>query len=402
MDGPDAIDYILNNNIEGDIVECGCGNGNFEVMWIRRLLELNSRKHIHMFDTFAGLTEPSDKDFSLPESTQYTMSAAEVKNEWKNKIQSKDENGWCKWSVDYVKNVLAPFHYPEEYLHYIVGDIRKTLLDEKNIPDKIAILRLDTDWYDSSKIELIKLFTKVVPGGLVVFDDYNHWNGQRQATDEYFEEIGEKYEMIKVNDKTVAMIKRNPNIESLAVQDLFQKYGNRDTQHGTDKGVSHSYVDTYSRLFTPRKDTVKTMLEIGISGGFGLLCYAKYFRNATIYGVDIEDNIHANIKQHHRIKLFFQNAHDKSLLESLPAFDIIIEDGSHELQDQFLHFMECHSLVKPDGLYIIEDIPIQNMVSLSNLLFSFAESKGFEVSTYDGGEKTNRGDDIMMIFHKKT
>lgn len=187
----------------------------------------------------------------------------------------------------------------------------------------------------------------------------------------------------------------------MSIKDLFQKYGNRDTLYGTDKGVTHSYVETYNNLFTPRKDTVTSVLEIGISGGYGLLCYAEYFKQATVYGIDIEDNIHANIKDNERIKLFLKNAHDKSLIQSLPLFDIIIEDGSHQLQDQFAHFMECHHLVKPNGLYIIEDIEGSNLGTLSSLLETFADAKGFELSVYDGRQKTNRGDDILFIFKKQ-
>lgn len=400
MDGKDAIDYILNNNIPGDIVECGCGNGNFEIMWIQQLQKRNALRNIRMYDTFAGLTEPSEKDFSVTETTQYTMSAQEVKSNWLKNVKSSTENNWCSWSVDYVKNILSPLQYPNEYLHYIVGDVRKTLMEEKNIPDKIAILRLDTDWYDSSKIELIKLFPKVVPGGLVIFDDYNHWNGQRQATNEYFAEIGESYTLIPVTDKVVAMIKLNPKVNKQSIQQIFESYSNRETTKGTDKTVSHSYGQVYDNLFLSKREQVTSLLEIGISGGYSLLCYAEYFRNAKIYGVDIEDHVHANIKHDPRIQLFFEDAHKDSLIQKLPTFDIIIEDASHELRDQITHFVEYQHLIKPDGIYVIEDVNGNCVHKLLDVLTPFAMMKGFRASIYDGREKTNRGDDILIIFHK--
>ena len=74
-------------------------------------------------------------------------------------------------------------------------------------PDEIAILRLDTDWYESSKFELEKMYDKVVDGGLVIFDDYYHWDGQRRATDEFFESRGIVCDFIKKNNQTATIIK---------------------------------------------------------------------------------------------------------------------------------------------------------------------------------------------------
>jgi hypothetical protein len=85
-----------------------------------------------------------------------------------------------------------------------------TLKDKSNIPDKIAILRLDTDWYESSKFELEQLYDNVVDGGVIIFDDYFHWEGQRKATDEFFMNRNIKYDIINLNDgKTGAIIKKN-------------------------------------------------------------------------------------------------------------------------------------------------------------------------------------------------
>ena len=187
----------------------------------------------------------------------------------------------------------------------------------------------------------------------------------------------------------------------ISIKTLFEKYSNRETKKGTDKVLTHTYGDIYDALFTPRKNTTKNILEIGISGGFGLLCYAHYFKNATIYGIDIEDNIQADIKNHHRIKLFFDDAHKDSLIKSLPSFDIIIEDASHELRDQITHFVEYSSLVKPNGVYIIEDIDGTNLDKLVDVLSPFATVKDFDMALYDGRQYNNRGDDILLIFTKK-
>jgi hypothetical protein len=60
------------------------------------------------------------------------------------------------------------------------------MLEEKNLPEQISILRLDTDWYTSTKIELEVLYKKLVKGGILIIDDYGHWQGARKAVDEYF------------------------------------------------------------------------------------------------------------------------------------------------------------------------------------------------------------------------
>ena len=85
----------------------------------------------------------------------------------------------------------------------------ETLKEKSNIPDKIAILRLDTDWYESSKYELEQMYDNVVKGGVIIFDDYYHWDGQRRATDDYFVKIGVQYNYVNIgNGKTAAIIKK--------------------------------------------------------------------------------------------------------------------------------------------------------------------------------------------------
>jgi len=53
------------------------------------------------------------------------------------------------------------------------------------MPGKIALLRLDTDWYESTAHELKHLYPLLVPGGVIIIDDYGHWEGARKAVDEY-------------------------------------------------------------------------------------------------------------------------------------------------------------------------------------------------------------------------
>ena len=76
--------------------------------------------------------------------------------------------------------------FPKENIHFIVGDVCITLLEKNNLPDKISLLRLDTDWYKSTKTEMEILYPLLSNKGVLIVDDYGHWRGSKQAVDEYF------------------------------------------------------------------------------------------------------------------------------------------------------------------------------------------------------------------------
>jgi hypothetical protein len=210
LDGEDAVRYILRNKIEGCFVECGVEYGRMEKIWINELKINNEERDIYLYDTFAGLTKPTDKDYAEENNgpTLVYKSHESVLDEWNKKIINSETNGWCYSSLSNVKANIEGSGYNDDKLHYIIGDVCLTLNDYNNIPDKIALLRLDTDWYESSKIELVKLYPRVSSGGIIIFDDYYFWNGQKEATDEYFKEIKENYKFYKVNSQTSAIIKK--------------------------------------------------------------------------------------------------------------------------------------------------------------------------------------------------
>lgn len=162
-----SIDYIINNNIDGDIVEAGVYKGGSILSMILRLEERHIlNRQIHLYDTFNGMTESSEYDIDL------------------NNIKAKDaiDDYLCKCDLDSVKNnIKNNSAYPSNLIQYHVGDILKT----KFIPEKISILRLDTDWYESTKFELDNFFDKVSIGGVIMVDDYGHWNGCKKAVDEF-------------------------------------------------------------------------------------------------------------------------------------------------------------------------------------------------------------------------
>jgi O-methyltransferase len=209
MDGAYAVNYILQNNIEGCIIECGVDKGDFELIWINELMKNNSVRDIYLYDTFGGLVKPTEYDYTCKDAKLYKMNKDEVYNMWKSHIINEKVNGWCYTPLEVVKHRLNSTGYPENKLHYVVGDVMETLKDKTTIPEKIAILRLDTDWYESSKYELEQMYDNVVTGGIIIFDDYYHWNGQRKATDEFFLSRNINYNFVNIgNDKTSAIIKK--------------------------------------------------------------------------------------------------------------------------------------------------------------------------------------------------
>ena len=174
-----AVDHIVENKIDGDIVECGVWKGGSMMLVARRLAQLNSSsRKLFLFDTFEGMSAPDEVDVSAVDNSK-----AKELLEKENRLEG--DNVWCYSSLDEVKANLNSTHYPEENLFYFKGKVEDTL-PEPSV-GKIALLRLDTDWYESTRHELETLYDKLVVGGILIIDDYGHWRGSRMAVDEFIE-----------------------------------------------------------------------------------------------------------------------------------------------------------------------------------------------------------------------
>ena len=166
----DAVQYVSVNGIEGDIVECGVWRGGSIMAAMSALLELGDvSRHFHLFDTFEGMTEPSERD------VMYDGQSAKA-------LMGRDK--WCVAGVEDVRANVLSTGYPKELVHFIQGKVEETI--PENAPSKIALLRLDTDWYASTAHELVHLYPRLSDHGVLIVDDYGHWEGARQAVDEYF------------------------------------------------------------------------------------------------------------------------------------------------------------------------------------------------------------------------
>ena len=172
-----AVKKVIKNKIEGDIVECGVWKGGNLILCQKYLNLQNVSIKIHGFDNFEGMVKPKEID-----ADYRNVPASEMHSLFK---KDKNKNSWAYCSLEDVnKNINETV--PKNNIKLIKGIVEKTLLEPKNLPEKISILRLDTDFYESTKIELEILYPKLVSGGFLIIDDYGHFKGCRKAVDEYF------------------------------------------------------------------------------------------------------------------------------------------------------------------------------------------------------------------------
>jgi len=173
-----AVDYVNSNDVQGDFVECGGWRGGSVMAMALRLQQLNAmHRTIWLYDTFEGMTPPTKEDVDAVVGISAAQLLATTQ-------PADGDNVWCIANQSDVERNLATTNYPTENLKYVVGDVSETL--KVNVPDQISLLRLDTDWYESTKSELDVLYPKLVIGGVCILDDYGHWQGARKAVDDYF------------------------------------------------------------------------------------------------------------------------------------------------------------------------------------------------------------------------
>lgn len=172
-----ACKHALERDIEGDFVECGVWRGGNAMAAAEVFKLYKSDKSVWLFDTFLGMTAPTESD----------VRASDGESAQKQYISKQKEthNEWCFASIDDVRRNFMNRGLTSN-INFIQGDVCKTL-NMRILPNKISVLRLDTDWYESTKIELEVLYPKLSIGGCLIIDDYGHWSGSQKATDEYFE-----------------------------------------------------------------------------------------------------------------------------------------------------------------------------------------------------------------------
>jgi O-methyltransferase len=174
-----SIQYIAQNKIQGDFVECGVWRGGSSMMIALSLLKfgLTDRK-IYLYDTYEGMSEPTEADKDFKGETANTLLKASVKD--------KENSVWCLAGIDDVRQNMRFTQYPTELVHFIKGKV-EDMLPQQSPAAPLALLRLDTDWYESTRHELIHLYPLLQGQGVLILDDYGYWQGAKKAVDEYFE-----------------------------------------------------------------------------------------------------------------------------------------------------------------------------------------------------------------------
>jgi hypothetical protein len=176
----EAVKYCIQNQIPGDFVECGVWKGGSMMAIAETLIRLGvTDRQLWLFDTYAGMTEPTAIDIAQNDEIASDLLIKEVN-------QKSESIIWAFSTIEEVKKNVSIINYPVENIHFVEGDVLDTIPD--NSPAKIALLRLDTDWYESTKHELLFLYPNLTKNGILIIDDYGYWRGSRQAVDEYITE----------------------------------------------------------------------------------------------------------------------------------------------------------------------------------------------------------------------
>lgn len=182
-----AVRNVLRSKIPGDLVECGVFAGAHPAVMARLLMDAGvTTRKVHLFDSFKGIPFPSKED-----KGDVTKMLGPGRD---GRLKS---TGVSKCSIDTVRRNMNRLGINPALLVYHEGWFQKTMAAEAQSIDQIAVLRLDADLYESTKICLHQLYPKLSIGGWCIVDDYG-LDGCRHAVDEYLSIIGEQPEIIKV------------------------------------------------------------------------------------------------------------------------------------------------------------------------------------------------------------
>ena len=197
-----TVEYLVKNDVPGDFVECGVWQGGSIILVALALAHFgDTSRKIYLYDTFEGMTQPGLQDVD--------WDGTNLKNKWDEDGQT--ENDGHRWgyggSVERVQQTVYATNYPKDNFIFVKGPVEETI--PSTVPDKIALLRLDTDWYASTYHELVHLYPLLVAGGMLIIDDYGWCRGARQATDQYIEENKLNLYLGRVDESVRHAVKRS-------------------------------------------------------------------------------------------------------------------------------------------------------------------------------------------------
>lgn len=174
----ESVRYVVRNEIPGTFVECGVWRGGSMMAVALTLRDLGVEdRDVYLYDTFTHMPYPGEKDVDHNgrHASEYYDEASEAE-------------AFRYLSFEQVQQNLHGTGYPTERIHFVKGMVEDTIPDRA--PAQIALCRLDTDWYESTRHEMVHLWPRLAAGGVLIVDDYGHFQGCQEAVDEYFEQQG--------------------------------------------------------------------------------------------------------------------------------------------------------------------------------------------------------------------
>ena len=204
----DAVQHISEQKIAGDFVECGVWRGGSTMAAARTLVAMqDTERELWLYDTFDGMSEPGPADVDHAGNDAAHLLAEQDKQD--------SQSIWCRSPLDEVKQNVRSTGYPFKRFRFVQGKVEETIPNQ--LPDRISLLRLDTDWYESTLHELEHLYPRLSQGGVLIIDDYGHWQGCRRAVDEYFAKHNISLFLNRIDYTGRLAIKTSPSVSERMV-----------------------------------------------------------------------------------------------------------------------------------------------------------------------------------------
>lgn len=192
-----SVRYLHRYDIAGAIVECGVWKGGSAMLCALTLAELgDTSRDIYLFDTYKGMP--------APEAVDVDHAGRPASTTW-GRAQRAEHNEWNYAPLDEVRARMLSTGYPSDKLHFVEGLVEDTI--PARAPADVALLRIDTDFYRSTRHTLEQLYPRLVRHGVLVLDDYGHFEGARRAADEYFDAAGVTILLNRIDHSVRAAVK---------------------------------------------------------------------------------------------------------------------------------------------------------------------------------------------------
>jgi hypothetical protein len=382
------VESCITEKVAGDFVEIGVYNGGLIMSMALKCKQMGELRTIHAYGTFSGITAPTDNDIDLSRQNAINML----------------EQVECYCSLEEFQKNIALAEYPNIVTHQ--GDITK-INTSTDIPSKIAVLRLDTDFYESTKFELTHFEPRVSVYGYVIVDDYGHLRGSQKAVDEFKPPALNKIDYTGVwwrkdyaghdygRNILLAAVRDHPESEcARALLDNFHHFVNlnivlngqywRGCGSYMFDGQNYKYqretLKKQEAIFNVGKDS-KKVLEIGVYLGHSLLLLLLSNPALTIDCIDISSTFSPKVVEYlnsqfgNRIRFYLGTSSSVIPILDIDGcrYDMIHIDADHTISSVITDFNMTLNVALPNAYIVFDDYEavksyIDSLISNGNLL----------------------------------